>query len=336
MMLLPTFLSSAAAAALLFLSSPVVADYPNPGACTGSCYTRDPAFIKRADGKYFRFNTKDRISIHTAPQIQGPWTQVGSVIQGKSIIDLPGNADLWAPDISRVGDLYYLFYAVSTLGSRTSAIGYATSPNMEPGTWTDRGAVVTSSESSTPYNAIDGNLYHSADGKELHLQWGSYWQGIYTQPVTIEGTKVALKAGTSPKNVAYLPTQNNAQEGAFVYLKNGAWWLFLSRGKAGEFGSDPNTFPADQAYRVFVCRGDSPTGPFFGKLGKNCLDGGGTEVYASFGNVWAPGGQGVWQDDVHGDVLYYHYFNRNTGYGDYDSKFGWNVLKWIDGWPVAV
>ncbi|KAH7024892.1 putative arabinan endo-1,5-alpha-L-arabinosidase A [Microdochium trichocladiopsis] len=330
-----TGLLSAALSILLSAAPASAQNYPPPGTCLGNCYARDPAFIKRSDGKYFRFTTRDLIGIQTATDIRGPWTSVGSVIQGRSIINLPGNTELWAPDISRVGDLYYLFYAVSTLGSKTSAIGYATSPSMEPGTWTDRGAVLTSGPDS-PYNAIDANLYHSADGRELHLQWGSYWQGIYTQPLTISGTSVTLRAGTSPKNIAYLPAGNHPQEGAFVYLQNGAWWLFLSRGRAGQYGDDPANFPVADAYKIFVCRGDSPTGPFFGKLGRSCLDGGGTEVLATQGNIFAPGGQGVWQDDVHGDVLYYHYFNRNIGYGDGDERFGWNVLKWIDGWPVAV
>ena len=26
---------------------------------------------------------------------------------------------------------------------------------------------------------------------------------------------------------------------------------------------------------------------------------------------------------------------KNVGFGDFQSRFGWNVLKWVDGWPVA-
>ncbi|KAJ1322833.1 arabinan endo-1,5-alpha-L-arabinosidase [Microdochium nivale] len=323
-------------AALLLLPGLAAAqNYPPPGACSGACYSRDPALIKRSDGRYFRFSTHDRISIQTATNIRGPWANVGSVLSGRSIINLPGNNDLWAADISLVNGVYFLFYSVSTLGSKNSAIGYATSPSMDPGTWTDRGALITSND-GTPYNAIDPNLYHSADARELHIQWGSYWQGIYTQPVSISGAQVSLRPGTSPKNIAFLPEGNGAQEAAFVYQKDGAYWLFLSRGRAGEYGDNPAQFPVDQAYRVVVCRGSTPTGPFVGKAGRSCLEGGGTLVYATQGNIFAPGGQGVWQDDVLGEVLYYHYFNRNIGYGDYDERFGWNQLKWIDGWPVAV
>ncbi|KAJ1326039.1 arabinan endo-1,5-alpha-L-arabinosidase [Microdochium nivale] len=334
-MLLPRLLTSLLLALLPGLAA-AQTNYPPPGACSGACFTRDPALIRRTtDGRYFRFTTRDLISIQTAPAVRGPWTNVGSVLQRRSIINLPGNDTLWAPDIAKVGNVYFLFYSVSTLGSKTSAVGYATSPTMDPGSWTDRGAIVTSND-NTPFNAIDPNLYYSANGREINLQWGSYWQGIYTQPLTISGSSATLRLGTTARNIAYLPEGNHNQEGAFIYQKNGVFWLFMSRGQAGQYGSNPAQFPVDQAYRVVVCRGTSPTGPFVGKAGRSCLDGGGTLVYASQGNIFAPGGQGVLQDPTLGDVLYYHYFNRNIGYNNYDERFGWNQLRWIDGWPVAV
>lgn len=320
-----------AAAFLALAFSSVRAAYPAPGPCQGACYSKDPALVKRSDGVYFRFTTRDLIAIHRATNLAGPWTAVGSVIQGRSVIDLPGNDVLWAPDVRKVGNLYYLFYSVSQLGSRASAIGYATSSTLEPGSWTDHGAVVTSSDSS-PYNAIDANLYDGASDGALYLQWGSYWQNIFTSPVTVGGG--AVSRPTQAQNIAYFPTANHPQEGAFTWKHGGYWYLFMSRGRAGNF-PDPANFPIGDAYHIIVCRGSSPTGPFVGQLGRSCLDGGGTTVLMSQGNIFAPGGQGVFHDDAHGDVLYYHYFNRNTGYGVYDTKFGWNVLNWVDGWPVA-
>lgn len=69
--------------------------YPNPLGCTGDCFTHDPSVIKRADGKYFRFSTLGLISIRTASSLGGPWTAVGSVINGASVINLDGNDQLW-------------------------------------------------------------------------------------------------------------------------------------------------------------------------------------------------------------------------------------------------
>ncbi len=38
-------------------------------------------------------------------------------------------------------------------------------------------------------------------------------------------------------------------------------------------------------------------------------------------------------DKSQGLVLYYHYANPSIGLGDGKYLFGWNVLKWADGWP---
>lgn len=42
-----------------------------------------------------------------------------------------------------VGSTYYLYYSVSTFGSQSSAIGYATSDTMEYGSWVDHGSTVS-------------------------------------------------------------------------------------------------------------------------------------------------------------------------------------------------
>ena len=114
---------------------------------------RDPAIWYNPDSrKYFVFSTANNIRIFTSPSLIGPWTQVGSVLPNCSVIDLPGNCALWAPDINFVNGQYVLYYSVSTVGSQDSAIGVATSPSMEPGTWIDHGAVITSA-SGAEYNA---------------------------------------------------------------------------------------------------------------------------------------------------------------------------------------
>lgn len=163
---------------LASLVSSVIA-YANPGACTGSCNVHDPAVIRRtSDGTYFRFSTGNRIQIATASSISGPWTIRGSAIPSGSSINLPGNQDLWAPDISKVGNTYYLYYSVSTFGSQESAIGVATSTTMDVGSWTDRGSTGIRSYSGNAYNAIDGNLVLSSSGS-YYMSFGSFWGDIY-------------------------------------------------------------------------------------------------------------------------------------------------------------
>lgn len=84
-------------AALAFLALPAVqASYPDPGSCTGECWTHDPAIFQSPDGTgYFRFSTGSLIGIYKADAWEGPWTYEGSVIDTASIIDMDGNDDLW-------------------------------------------------------------------------------------------------------------------------------------------------------------------------------------------------------------------------------------------------
>jgi len=68
----------------------------------------------------------------------------------------------WAPDISYFNGRYHLYYALSTFGSRNSAIGLATSPTLDPAdpkyAWTDEGMVLRSFQDKDDWNAIDPNL----------------------------------------------------------------------------------------------------------------------------------------------------------------------------------
>ena len=125
---------------------------------------RDPAIYYNSDSKkYFVFSTDNNIGIFTSTSLLGPWTSVGSVLPNCSSINLSGNCDLWAPDVNSVNGQYVLYYAVSTVGSQDSAIGVATSPSLEPGTWSDLGAVVTSADGDN-YNASEFSLYHRPHG----------------------------------------------------------------------------------------------------------------------------------------------------------------------------
>lgn len=140
--------------------------YANPGSCSGACNVHDPSAIQRSsDGKYFRFSTGNLISYASASSIEGPWTAVGSVISGSSIINLAGNDDLWAPDVHLVGSEYICYYSVSTFGSQNSAIGYATSTTMNAGSWTDHGSTGITSSTGSAYNAIDPALLPDGAGK---------------------------------------------------------------------------------------------------------------------------------------------------------------------------
>ncbi|KAI8945950.1 glycoside hydrolase family 43 protein [Xylaria longipes] len=303
--------------------------YANPKTCTGTCTNaHDPAIIRRSDGTYFRFSTNGKIAVHTAPDITGPWTYRGAAIPSGSSIDLPGNQDLWAPDVSLVGSTYYLYYAVSEFGSQNSAIGVATSTTLDVGSWTDHGATGVKSSSDKPYNAIDPNLI-SADGK-YYLTWGSFWKDIYQ--AEMKASPLALASGTSSYQLAYDPT-TTALEGAFVFKYGGYYYLFYSKGQC--CGYDTSMPAAGGEYKVLVCRLSSVTGSYVDKNGVACTNGGGTVVLETHDNVYGPGGQGVYQDPTYGPILYYHYVDKTIGYADGDKRFGWNTIDFSSGWPVV-
>lgn len=49
-----------------------------------------------------------------------------------------------------------------------------------------------------------------------------------------------------------------------------------------------------------------PRGPYLDKDGTDLVDGGGSVIYGSNGEVYAPGGEGVLNDGQN-DILFYHY-----------------------------
>ncbi|KAH8664461.1 glycoside hydrolase, family 43 [Xylariales sp. PMI_506] len=304
------------------------AGYADPEACSGDCWAHDPALIRRSsDGVYFRFNTGSLIGIWKSSSLEGPWVYEGAVVPAGSIIDLAGNDDLWAPDVHLIGSTYVLFYAVSTSGSQSSAIGYATSTTMEYGSWTDHGSTGISSTSGKAYNAIDPNLI--AVGSSYYMNFGSFWDDIYQAPMASTGVTVA----SSSYQLSYQPTGTHPQEGAFMYYRDGYYYLFWSEGICCNYET---TLPASGAeYKIRVCRSTSATGSFVDATGTSCLEGGGTTVLASHDNVYGPGGQGILADPTWGTVLYYHYADTDIGLADSEYQFGWNVVSWSTGWPVV-
>ncbi|KAF4628192.1 hypothetical protein G7Y89_g9961 [Cudoniella acicularis] len=309
------------------LASPsLVQAYSDPGACSGACWAHDPSVIQRtSDGLYFKFNTGSGIQIATSSSLSGPWTLEGYALSGGSIIDQTGNTDLWAPDVHKVGSLYYMYYAVSTFGSQTSTIGLATSSTMDVGSWTDLGSVGVASTSAKPYNAIDPNLI--AVGSDYYLNFGSFWHDIYQAPFNSAATKVA----SSAYNIEYDSAGTHPDEGSYMFYYSGYYYLLWSNGICCNY--DTSLPAAGAEYKIKMCRSTSATGGFVDKSGVDCTASGGTILLESHGTTYGPGGQGVFTDTSKGLVLYYHYADTDVGLGDASYLFGWNVLKWSSGWP---
>ncbi len=161
-----------------------------------------------------------------------------------------------APDIhyKESTQTYYMYYSVSTLGSRDSVIGVASSPNLQPGSWEDHGGLFRS-VANGPYNAIDAN-WISVGGKQI-MVFGSYWNGIHT--VDLKGP-LAIADGAQANQIAYNSTGNHAIEAGFVFYRQGWYYLTFSSGQAADYINRP---PAQgEEYRINVCRSRDATGGF--------------------------------------------------------------------------
>ncbi|MGP3982413.1 arabinan endo-1,5-alpha-L-arabinosidase [Streptomyces sp. KR80] len=316
-----TTLLALPAALLLALMPAGAAAYPNPGHVTGDIVVHDPTMIRASDGQYLLYSTHgyiearmstDRITFRRAGNaFNSPpswWSRYS-----------PGN-DAWAPDISYHGGSYRMYYSLSTFGSRNSAIGLATSTSGKPGTWTDRGAVYTSS-SSSDYNAIDPHLFVDDDGK-WWLTFGSWWTGI--KMIRIDpSTGKQHASDTTRYSLASRPTGTKAIEGPTLVKRNGYYYLFASY--------DTCCAGTNSTYKIKVGRATKPTGPFYDRNGVSMMNNGGTLVLESHGRYIGPGGQHVMKD-VDGDLLVYHYYD---GQANGTPKLGVNLLNWSSGWPVA-
>lgn len=235
--------------------------------------------------------------------------------------------------------IYYMYYSVSTIGSQNSDIGVATSPSMAVGTWTDHGSIGIPSNNAS-WNRIDPNLFQHDANAPFYLSFGSFWANIWQVPMQNPPLRVAGEAVHLEQNLT--PPAPDEGSYQFWYPVNGVqyYYLFFSNGICCNTPSSPGGLPsAADAYKVKVCRSTSPTGGFVDQNGVDCLQSGGTVIYASSAanDVYAPGGQGVFYDPGQDSiVMYYHYVKPSVGYEYNQFQFGWNKLDFSSGWPVVV
>lgn len=185
-----------------------------------------------------------------------------------------------APDVHYQDGQYYMYYVLSKTGTQDSAIGVATSQTMEPGSWTDYGAIDLPSNDA--YNRIDPNWIMI--GGKNYLNFGSFWNDIYQ--VEMESP---LKIGSAtPHQLSFNQTLNHREEGSFMFQYGGYYYLLYSGGIAGRYTA---TYPAPgEEYRISVCRSESGVDGFVDQAGVPCQQTGGTLLLASHGEVYGPGG----------------------------------------------
>ncbi|RMJ29071.1 hypothetical protein PHISP_00014 [Aspergillus sp. HF37] len=259
--------------------------------------THDPTIIK-AGGLYYSYGVGEHILIYEAPSLDGPWVQVGTVLDEKSEIDKGDSESPWAPSILYSEGVYYCYYSVSNSGVRNSAIGVATSITPQGGLWRDHGKIIESGKGKGTDTSPDGNPY---------LTFGSFWTSIWQIPLDERLVLANYSSTSEARHLVAEPHSSHPHpiEGPFIYFRAPWYYLWFSHGKCCHF--DPDSLPpSGDEYSIRVGRSKSPRGPFVDRSGRGLGEGGGGLVYGSNRDVYAPGGQGVLQDGDT-DILYYHY-----------------------------
>jgi len=336
---------AAAAAPVAGQGRPQIAAIGVPVA--GMPFVHDPSTVVRFHGKYYVYATGRGIPFYSSPDGE-TWTREGQVfdkIPDDVHVEVPKNdgTGVWAPDIVRVGDQFYLYYAVSFWGSFQSAVAVMSNPVLDPRDpaykWTARG-VVASSDGVEDLNAIDPGVIHAPDGT-LWLCYGSYHGTIdlvQLDPKT--GQRISPKADAK----AGVTIIANRSEGTDLIFHDGYYYLFVNhdsccKGKQSE-------------YNIRVGRARAITGPYVDKHGELLTKGAGSLFLAAHDHRIGPGHFGLVRDyDASGgkynsekveagseadgaERFSVHYEADMTRGGR--SVLDIRPLLWsVDGWPVA-
>jgi len=293
----------------------------------------DPAIIRQKDTYYVFCTGGGRggagiIPIRTSKDLIH-WTNAGMALPaipewGRK--EIPGARGAWAPDISFYNGRYHLYYALSTFGSRNSAIGLATNVTLEAADpkyqWIDQGMVLRSYQDKDDWNAIDANLVVENENS-VWLNWGSFWSGIKMRRIEPSTGRLSEK-DTTMYSLCSRPREQpvgGSVEAPFIVKHDDYWYLFAS--------FDRCCRGANSTYNVVVGRSKSITGPYLDKDGKPMAEGGGSLVIAATSPDWrGPGHEAVLQMPGQ-DYLVFHAYHGTTG----RSSLQISTMMWDNGWP---
>ena len=243
---------------------------------------------------------------------------------------VPGFHDhVWAPDILRWHDRWWLAYSCSTFGKNTSAIGLMSADRLN-GQWKDEGCMVASHDKRDNWNAIDP-CFVVDDSDQLWMTWGSFWDGIQIAMIT-NGTAgkavtIARRHRPGDPQAAENPTSKfagrNAIEAPFIFKHDGWYYLFVSWDYCCR-GTLSN-------YRVVVGRSQRVDGPYTDHQGQLMTEGGGKLVIEGDHQEYEAAGHCAVYTFDGKDVLICHgYSIRHNG----ASVLIQRNIEWSDdGWP---
>ncbi len=295
----------------------------------GMPFVHDPSTVVRFKGKYYVYSTGRGIPFYSSPD-GVTWTREGSVFQQipdavHAAVPKNNGADVWAPDIVRVGGQFYLYYAVSSWGSFQSVVALATNPVLDPKDpaykWTDRG-VVASSDGKEDLNAIDPGVILAPDGT-LWICYGSYHG-------TIDLAQLDPKSGLRLEGKSPVSIIASRAEASDIIFHDGFYYLFVNH--------DSCCKGKDSQYNIRVGRSRTIAGPYLDKHDQPMTKGAGSLFLAAHDHRIGPGhfGRVLDYDEASdgSERFSLHYEGEMTRGGR--STLDIRPLLWsVDGWPVA-
>jgi arabinan endo-1,5-alpha-L-arabinosidase len=299
---------------------------PRPNRAPDPEAVHDPSTIVSLDGVNRIFCTGQGVRL-MRENAAGQWLPEGRLFaegrfpawHGRLV---PGNrGHLWAPDVIRLGDAYFVYYSVSTFGKNTSAIGLAVGRSLDPSsphwTWEDRGPVIAS-RTEDRFNAIDPAIFRDANGT-LWMTFGSFWDGIHLVELDPK-TGMRRDPTGAPLQLAWAPEI----EAPFLHQRDGTYFLFVNWGKCCR--------GVNSTYEIRVGRSRAITGPYVDREGVELRQRGGTLVLASDGRWIGPGHASLFQRDGR-EWLVHHYYDRDLGGR---PRLRLVPVTWdADGWPTV-
>ncbi|TXE14876.1 family 43 glycosylhydrolase [Algoriphagus aquimarinus] len=284
----------------------------------------DPSVVQVGD-EFYAYGTEDNWGdeggYHLVPVIKSKdlvnWEMVGNSMAKKP--DWKERGGIWAPDVTQVGEQFYMYYSFSTWGDPNPGIGLAIADKPE-GPFVDQGKVFDSEEIGVA-NSIDP-FFMENDGKK-YLIWGSF-HGLYLNELTADGKKpIGGK----------IQIAGNHLEAAYVYQKDGYYYLFGSAGTCCE--------GANSTYKVLVGRSKYLAGPYLDQEGTSLLDpDSGTLVVGANKSENGYAGPGhnaeIITDKAGQDWLLYHGMAKKRpklANGTNRRVLLLDKITWINDWP---
>ena len=293
------------ALAMTCASLALISAAPAGAQLAGEPYIHDPSTIAESGGKYYTFGTGRGGLVS-----EDGWTwHAGGERPGGGV----------APDVIKIGDRYYVAYAVGgggMNGGHASNVKVMWTKSLDPKSpdfgFHDVG-VVASSNGVEDCDAIDPAFLY-ADGR-LWLSYGTYFGSI--RMVELDPKSGERVSGNQPVDVAI------DMEATALLYRDGYYYLL---GTHGTCCDGPNS-----SYNIRVGRSRTPTGPYLDHMGVPLLKGGGKLVVAGRDRVFGPGhfglidlGDGMQKFSMH----YEADMDRSAR-----SVLGIQPLLWKDGWP---